>query len=184
MINVYFWGLHRLHLVKFKRHTEWISTRSIGWDFSCVFGRKQRFDFPPLPSPLASPLACPLACPLASPPPSSSSLSSPPPAPLPLPLLTPKEMKAPSTLPAMVENPPVITAWISDKVSWEMYGRIKSGDSVWERKRDREREGNTPLLGCHRFLFCCLAHLSLILFSPVPQICCQRRPLTQWEKFP
>uniref|UniRef100_A0A0E9QWR4 Uncharacterized protein n=1 Tax=Anguilla anguilla TaxID=7936 RepID=A0A0E9QWR4_ANGAN len=42
----------------------------------------------------------------------------------------PKEMKAPRTLPAMVAKPPVITAWISEMVSWFMYGRIRSGDSV------------------------------------------------------
>ena len=30
--------------------------------------------------------------------------------------LTPKEMNAPITLPAMVANPPVMTAWISDLV--------------------------------------------------------------------
>lgn len=37
-----------------------------------------------------------------------------------IPILTPKEMYAPNTLPAMVANPAVIIAWSSDLV---MYGK-------------------------------------------------------------
>lgn len=37
-----------------------------------------------------------------------------------LPFLTPKEIYAPKTLPAIVENPAVMTAWSSDLV---MYGK-------------------------------------------------------------
>ena len=45
-------------------------------------------------------------------------------------VLTPKEMYAPKTLPAMVENPAVMIAWSSDLVMCGKYGRTSSGDSV------------------------------------------------------
>lgn len=55
--------------------------------------------------------------------------------------LTPNEMNAPMTLPAMVAKPPVITAWISDFVMSIKYGRISSGASVWwEKQRIKERK--------------------------------------------
>lgn len=44
--------------------------------------------------------------------------------------LTPNEINDPMTLPAIVANPPVITAWISDLVMSFKYGRISSGASV------------------------------------------------------
>lgn len=45
-------------------------------------------------------------------------------------MLTPKDMKAPNTVPEMVANPPVITAWISESVMSARYGRMSRGASV------------------------------------------------------
>ena len=45
---------------------------------------------------------------------------------------TPKDMKAPNTVPEMVANPPVITAWISESVMSARYGRMSRGASVCE----------------------------------------------------
>lgn len=45
---------------------------------------------------------------------------------------TPKDMKAPITVPEMVANPPVITAWISESVMSARYGRMSRGASVYK----------------------------------------------------
>lgn len=52
-------------------------------------------------------------------------------------ILTPKEIYAPNTLPAMVENPAVMIAWSSDLVMCGKYGRTSSGDSVWKQSKIR-----------------------------------------------
>lgn len=45
--------------------------------------------------------------------------------------LIPLSTYAPSTLPAMVAKPPVMTAWISDRVMSFKNGRMSNGASVW-----------------------------------------------------
>lgn len=45
-------------------------------------------------------------------------------------------MYAPKTLPAIVANPAVMTAWSSDLVMCGKYGRTSSGDSVWKQESD------------------------------------------------
>ena len=45
-------------------------------------------------------------------------------------IITPMLMKAPRTLPEMVANPPVMTAWISDMVIFGKSGEISNGASV------------------------------------------------------
>ena len=45
-------------------------------------------------------------------------------------MLTPKDMKAPNTVPEMVANPPVITVWISESVMSARYGRMSRGASI------------------------------------------------------
>ena len=47
--------------------------------------------------------------------------------------LIPARMYAPSTAPAIVAYPPVMTAWISDRVMSLRYGRIIRGASVCRR---------------------------------------------------
>ena len=48
-------------------------------------------------------------------------------------LLTPKEIYAPNTLPAIVAKPAVMMVWSSDLVTCGKYGWTSSGDSVWRQ---------------------------------------------------
>ncbi len=49
-------------------------------------------------------------------------------------IITPKSIKAARTPPAIVANPPVMTAWISDRVITGRRGRIIRGASVYKEK--------------------------------------------------
>lgn len=58
---------------------------------------------------------------------------------------TPKDMKLPNTVPEMVANPPVITAWISESVISARYGRMSRGASVYKQGETSQiQEGATP----------------------------------------
>ena len=60
-------------------------------------------------------------------------------------MLTPKDMKAPKTVPEMVANPPVITAWTSESVMSARYGRMSRGASVYKKgEESQNQEGAAP----------------------------------------
>lgn len=59
-------------------------------------------------------------------------------------LPTPKEMKAPNTVPEMVANPEVITAWISERVMSGRQGRMSRGASVYKEEDNQIPRSTTP----------------------------------------
>lgn len=79
--------------------------------------------------------------------------------------LTPNEINAPMTLPAIVANPPVITTWISDLVMSFKYGRTSRGASLWHTNKHIANVNNnnkkTIIVG-----FFCYLNLLIIDFGP------------------